>query len=62
MELKVHEMIIAHLEDDTPLGLALDVLAGLEHAQGHTVQKYNQHADMLEPGSHESRKHILQEA
>lgn len=54
--LKVHEKISAYLEDDTPLRLARDVLAGLEHAQGHTVQKYNQHAHMLEPGDHESRK------
>lgn len=51
--------ISAYLKDDTPLRLACDVLAGLEHAQGHTVQEYNQHAHMLEPGKQESRKKNL---
>lgn len=55
----VYEQVSAYLEDDTPLRLAHDVLTGLEHAQGHTVQKYNQHAHMLEPGDHESRKENL---
>lgn len=50
----------AYLEDDTPLGLALDVLTGLEQAQGHTVQQDDQHAYMLEPGEQESRKTLIQ--
>lgn len=57
--MKIHEKMNAYLEDDTPFRLALDVLAGPKHAQGDTVQKYNQHADMLEPGDHESRKEHL---
>lgn len=39
----------AHLQDAAALRLALDVLTGPEHAQGHAVEHDDQHADVLEP-------------
>lgn len=54
---RVTSFIETHLQDDTPLRLALEVLTGLKHAQSHTVQQNDQHTHMLKPCAHQSRKH-----
>lgn len=51
----------SYLQDGASLRLAVHILAGLEHAQGDTVQQDDQHADMLEPGesSELRRMHLV---
>lgn len=40
---------VCYLQDAAPVGVALQVLAGLEHAKRDAVEKDHQHADALKP-------------
>lgn len=40
---------VYYLEDAAPVGVALQVLAGLEHAERDAVEQDHQHADALKP-------------
>lgn len=39
----------SYLENLAPLGVTIDVLAGMKHAQCHAVQQDHQHGRSLEP-------------
>lgn len=41
-----------YLEDPAAWRVTGDVLAGVEHAQGHAVEQDHQHADPLKPPAH----------
>lgn len=41
--------VTCYLQDAAPVGVALQVLAGLEHAERDAVEQDHQHADALKP-------------